>query len=179
MTQDTPPPPPPPPPPAPEWSASAAPPPGTGPRRRRRWPWLLGGVLALVAILITTAIVVFTVKIKPPIDAANDFLADVEARDFDQAFNRLCAADQDELTPEILETAFGFGQVADDYDVNFFGVDIDGSRATVDFDSDGVGNDFDYFELPLRKEDGDWHVCLSNDAQFNQLNLDESALEQQ
>jgi hypothetical protein len=122
--------------------------------------------------------VLFVVKIKPPIDAANDFLADVEDRDFDQAFDRLCAADQDALTPETVETLFGFGQVADDYDVNPLGVDIDGSRATVDFDSDGVGDDFDYYELPLRKEDGDWHVCLSNDPQFNQFNFDGGGVEQ-
>jgi hypothetical protein len=178
---ETPPPPPPPvpppPPPSAEWGAPT-PPDRPRPRRRRRWPWLLGGVLALVAILITTAIVLYVVKIKPPVDAANDFLEDIEDRNFDRAFDRLCAADQDQITPEGLQTAFGFGRVADDYSVNFLGVDIDGSRATVEFDSDGVGDDFDYYELPLRKEDGDWHVCLSNDPQFNQFTFAGSELNQ-
>ena len=147
-------------------------------RRRRRWPWVLGGVLALVVILIAVGITLFTVKIKPPIDAANDFLEEIEERNFEQAFDQLCSADQNELSAEVLESAFAFGQIADDYNVNFFGVDIDGDRATVDFDSDAVGDDFDYYELPLRKEDGDWRVCLSNDPQFNSSIFDGGELEQ-
>jgi hypothetical protein len=133
----------------------------------------------LVAILITIAIVLFVVKIKPPIDAANDFLEDVEDGDYDEAFDRLCAADQERGTPDDLQTPIDFSELAEDYSVdNIFGVDIDGSRATVEFDSDAVGDGFDYFELPLRKEDGDWHVCLSDDPFANNF-FDGSELEQQ
>ncbi len=156
-----------PPPPPPAWGTPPSAP-GTRPRRRRRWPWVLGTVLGAIVILLATGIILFVTKIKPPIDAANAFLEEVEDRDFDRAFDRLCAGDDSRFSPESLEVLFEFGQLADDYSVNPFGVDVDGSRATVDFDSDGIDDEFDYIELPLRKEDGTWRVCLSDDPDLDE-----------
>jgi hypothetical protein len=125
-------------------------------------------VLGLIVILLVGGIVLFVTKLKPPIDAANAFLEEIDDRDFRGAIDEMCSADQDSFTTEDLQLVFAFGRLAEDYSVNFFGVDVDGSTATVDFDSDAVDGDFDYYELPLRKEDGDWHVCLSDDPSFNQ-----------
>jgi hypothetical protein len=121
-------------------------------------------MLGSIVVLAIGGSVLFVTKVKPPIDATNDFLAAIEADDFDTAHDELCSVDQDEFTPESLETLFGLGFL-DDYSVNPFDVDLDGDRATVSFDADGTG-ETDYFEITLRKEDGDWRVCLSDDPDF-------------
>jgi hypothetical protein len=146
--------------------ASGTPPPA---RRRRRWPWVLGGLLALIVVLGTTGTVLFVEKIKPPIDATNDFLADVENGNFERAFDQLCARDHDVFDAEELGLLFGFGGgILDGFEVNPFDVHVDGDRARVSFDAEGSDGD-DYFELPLRKEGGEWRPCLSDDADFREL----------
>jgi hypothetical protein len=182
-TQPSPPQPSPPEPPAPPPPGAPAPPtvqpapPGWGvppppgrpdrPRRRRRWPLVLGLVLGSIVVLSIGGAVLFVTKVKPPIDATNEFLAAIEADEFDAAFDELCSVDQDEFTPDGLETLFGLGFL-DDYSVNPFDVDLNGDRAKVSFDAEGTG-DTDYFEITLRKEDGDWRVCLSDDPDFQDL----------
>lgn len=136
-------------------------------RRRRRWPWVLGALLAAIVVLGVTGTVLFVQKIKPPIDAANTFLGDLEDRDFERAFDQMCSRDQDVFDADDLGALFGVGFL-DDYEINPFDVDVDGDRARVSFDAEGTGDD-DYFELPLRKEDGDWRPCLSDDADFGDL----------
>jgi hypothetical protein len=127
---------------------------------------VLGAVLGAIVILAISSTVLFIQKVKPPIDAANEFLAAVESDDFDAALDGLCAADQDAFTADELETLFGLaGGFLDDYDVNPFDVDVDGDKAKVSFNAEGTGDE-DYFEIPLRKEDGDWRVCLSDDPDF-------------
>jgi len=123
-------------------------------------------VLGLIVILLVSGIALFVVKLEPPIAAANAFLEEIDDRDFAGAFDEMCSADQDNFTTEDLQLLFGFGRLVDGFSVNFFGVDIDGNRATVDFDSDSLDSD-QYLELPLRKEDGDWRVCLSDDPDIN------------
>jgi hypothetical protein len=165
----TPPPPPPPPGESPP-PAAPAPPPGWGappppgavtgrPRRRRRWPWVLGGVLGAIAILAISGTVLFVQKVKPPIDATNDFLDEVEDGNLDAAIDMLCAEDQGNIDEDDL--FLGALATSDDLEVNWFGVDVDGDRATVDLTSDEFDDDT-VFELPLRKEDGDWRPCLSD-----------------
>ncbi|HUF84637.1 MAG TPA: hypothetical protein VMQ81_08620 [Acidimicrobiia bacterium] len=128
---------------------------------------MLGAVLGAIVILAISGTVLFIQKIKPPIDAANEFLAAIEADEFDAAFDGLCSADQDAFTADELEVLFGLGFL-DDYSVNPFDVDVDGDRAKVSFNAEGTGDD-DYFEVPVRKEDGDWRVCLSDDVDFAPL----------
>ncbi|MGI8795424.1 MAG: Rv0361 family membrane protein [Acidimicrobiia bacterium] len=142
----------------PGWGAP--PPPGSTdrPRRRRRWPWVLGFVLAAIVILAISDGVLFVQKVKPPIDAANEFLGEVEADNLDAAIALLCSEDENVDEDDLFLAAIAS---LDDYDVNPFGVDIDGDRATVKFDADGLDED-EVIELPLRKEDGDWRVCLSD-----------------
>jgi hypothetical protein len=140
---------------------------GSSTRRRRRWPWVLGVLLAAIVALGVTGTVLFVQKIKPPIDAANQFLGDLERRSFDAAFAQLCTRDREEFSVDDIGTLFAVGFL-DDYEVNPFDVDVDGDRARVSFDAEGTG-DNDYFELPLRKEAGEWRPCLSDDADFSVL----------
>lgn len=135
------------------------PPVGARPRRRRRWPWVLGGVLAAIAGLAIAGAVLFTVKVKPPIDAVNAFLTDVRDGDYEGARDRLCTEDRRVLSSEGLRSLFRPG--VEDFDVNPFDVSVDGDRATVSFDREDERGDDDYYELDLRKEGGDWRVCLS------------------
>ena len=151
----------------PGWGVPPPPGLGDGPRRRRRWPWVLGIMLGSIVVLSIGGGVLFVTKVKPPIDATNEFLAAIENGNFDTAFDSLCEADQDEFSPDSLESLFGLGFL-DDYNVNPFDVDITGDRAKVSFDARGTG-DNDYFEITLRKEDGDWRVCLSDDPDFADL----------
>ena len=162
------PPAPPNPPAAPQWSAQASPPgwgapPPPGPadrtRRRRRWPWVLGAVLGTIVVLAISGTVLFVQKVKPPIDAANEFLDEVEAGNLDAAIELLCSEDRENVDEDDL--FLGAFASLDDFEVNPFDVDIDGDRATVAFDADGLGDDR-VIELPLRKENGDWRPCLSD-----------------
>jgi hypothetical protein len=148
--------------------------PGTRPRRRRRWPWVLGGLLATIVVLTVTGIVLFVQKIKPPIDATNDFLAALDTREFDDAYSQMCDRARRELTPDDLQSLYFGPENIAGYEVNPFDVDIDGSRATVGFDTDVLDDD-QKFELRLRKENGDWRPCETDpglfgfDLDFDQL----------
>lgn len=152
----------------PQWGAQP-PPPGWGTppppaqtgrvRRRRRWPWVLGAVVGAIVILAISGTVLFVQKIKPPIDAANEFLAEVEAGNLDASIELLCTEDRENIDEDDL---FLRALAAlDDFEANPLDVDIDGDRATVGFDADGLG-DNRVIELPLRKENGDWRPCLSD-----------------
>jgi hypothetical protein len=150
-----------------------APPPGWDlaprPRRRRHWVWVLVGTCAVIAILFGTGVGLFVTREKPVIDAANAFLDDVADGRFEAAYAELCASDQDAVSEaDFAQFAASLRNDLDAPEVNPFGVDINGDRATVDFDPDGTGSgDFDEnYELDLRKEDGDWRVCnLFSDLQ--------------
>jgi hypothetical protein len=153
----------------PRWSAQpppagwgAPPPPGQPdrPRRRRRWPWVLGAVLGAIVILAISGAVLFVQKVKPPIDAANEFLDEIEAGNLDASIELLCTEDRENNIDED-DLFLGALATLDDFEANPFDVDIDGDRATVAFDADGLDDD-EVIELPLRKESGDWRPCLSD-----------------
>jgi hypothetical protein len=120
---------------------------------------MLGVVLGAIVVLAISGTVLFVQKIKPPIDATNDFLADIEDGNFDAAIEQLCAADQDTVDEDnFLLTSLS---LLGDFQVNPFDVDVDGDRATVTFDADGL-DDNEVIELPLRKEDGEWRPCITD-----------------
>jgi hypothetical protein len=139
------------------------------PQRRRRWVWVLVGTCAVIAILFGVGVGLFVTREKPVIDAANAFLDDVADGRFEAAYAGLCEADQDGITEAAFaQFAASLRNDLDAPEVNPFGVDLNGDRATVDFDPDGSGSgDVDEnYELDLRKEDGDWKVCnLFSDLQ--------------
>jgi hypothetical protein len=121
-------------------------------------------MLGSIVVLSIVGAVLFVTKVKPPIDATNEFLADIEDGDLESAIDQLCSADEDVDEDELLLVALSG---LEGFEVNPFSVDIDGDRATVQFDADGF--DFnEVVELPLRKEDGEWRVCLA-DFDFDDL----------
>jgi hypothetical protein len=102
-------------------------------------------------------------KIKPPIDASNDYLRDISRGDYQAAFDQLCATERVDGSPRSLSDTVDrivvFG--VDDYEVSPFEVHIDGNRATVEADlSPGIGGgDSGIVHIRLQKIDGKWRPC--------------------
>ncbi len=131
-------------------------------RPRRRWIWVLvASVIAVVALYAVDS-VLFTQKIKPPIDATNAFVRDIRYHNYASAYRQLCATDQRSLSEETLRAALQgdlvFGTFTG-YSVNPFGVRFHDDRVSVDFTVNyGNGRARDQ-TLQLVKEDGDWRPC--------------------
>jgi hypothetical protein len=152
----------PPPPPAaappqpPGWVAPPA------PKRRLTWLWILLGALLLVAALVVVAVIFFIRSISGPIDATNDLLAAVEARDYATAYELSCSDVRERYTQEqftrALESAFAQNGALTDYDVNFS--TVDGSEATVRYDVRFERGPAERYEARVVKESGDWRPCL-------------------
>jgi hypothetical protein len=126
------------------------------------WIYLLvGAVVAIVGLAVASG-TIWIQKVKPPIDAANDYLREISRGNYEAAFDQLCARERVDGSPQSLsETVdrlvpFGLGN----YEVSPFDVHIDGSRATVKADLNA--NNFsgkDKVDLRLEKTDGDWRPC--------------------
>jgi hypothetical protein len=99
-------------------------------------------------------------KLKPPIDAANDYLRDLARSDYASAFDQLCPPEQVDASPEGLAGTVALLDL-DEYEVSPFDVDRDGSRATVkvDLNPDDVGGSDRFVRLRLREIEGDWRPC--------------------
>ena len=159
---------PPPPPPSAPWTTPPpqAPPPGwtsPTPRRRRRRVWiylLVGAAVVIVGLAIASGTLWIT-KVKPPIDAANDYMRDITHGDYDDAFDQLCPAERVDASPQALQrfarqlVFFSFNG----YEVDPFDVHIDGDRATVEVDLTPDSEGGNVVDLRLRKIDGDWRPC--------------------
>lgn len=124
------------------------------------WIWLLVGAVVVILGFAVASGTLWITKLKPPIDAANDYLRDLSRADYDSAFDQLCAADQVDASPEGLARAVSLLDL-DEYEVTPFDVDRDGSRATVKVDLDP--DDFDdtdrFVRIRLREIDGEWRPC--------------------
>jgi hypothetical protein len=156
----------PPPPPSAPWTAPP-PPPSWAPRppkphRRRVWIYLLVGAVVVIVGLAVASGTIWIQKVKPPIDAANDYLRDISRGNYPAAFDQLCAPEKVDGSPRSLSdtvdrlVAFGL----DNYEVSPFDVHIDGNRATVKADLNA--NNFsgkDKVRLRLEKIDGTWRPC--------------------
>ena len=157
----------PPPPPSAPWTAPPAPAPAFRPPKRRRarvWIYLLVGAVVVIVGLAVASGTVWIQKIKPPIDAANDYLRDISRGNYEAAFDQLCAQEQVDGSARSLErtveelVVFGL----DDYEVSPFEVHIDGSRATVEADLDADSfrrTDADVVRIRVEEIDGEWRPC--------------------
>jgi hypothetical protein len=102
-------------------------------------------------------------KVKPPIDAANDYLRDISRGNYQAAFDQLCAPEKVDGSPRSLAQTVDrivvFG--VNDYEVSPFEVHIDGNRATVEADlSPGIGGgDSGNVRIGLERIDGHWRPC--------------------
>jgi len=99
-------------------------------------------------------------KVKPPIDAANDYLRDLSRGDYEAAFDQLCAAEKVDASPERLAGAAADLDV-DEYEVSPFDVNRDGSRATVkvELSPDDLDGTDRFVRMRLEEIDGEWRPC--------------------
>jgi hypothetical protein len=65
---------------APASAAAFGPPRPPRPRRRRVWIYLLVGAVVVIVGLAVASGTIWIQKVKPPIDAANDYLRDMSRR---------------------------------------------------------------------------------------------------
>ena len=156
-----------PPPPSAPWTAPP-PPPSWAPRppkphRRRVWIYLLVGAVVVIVGLAVASGTIWIQKVKPPIDAANDYLRDISRGNYQAAFDQLCAQEKVDGSPRSLaQTVDALVFSLSDYEVTPFDVRIDGSRATVmaDLNPDNVGGtESDDVRIRLEKIDGTWRPC--------------------
>ena len=156
----------PPPPPSAPWTAPPPPPSWAPrparPRRRRVWIYLLVGAVIVIVGLAVASGTIWIQKVKPPIDAANDYLRDISRGNYESAFAQLCAQERVDGSPRSLADTVDrlvvFG--VDDYEVSPFDVHIDGSRANVEADLNADNfNDTDKVRIHLQEIDGTWRPC--------------------
>ena len=85
---------------------------------------------------------------------------DLSNGNYEAAFDQLCAAEQVDASPAGLARAVAPLRI-DEYDVDPFDVNRDGSRATVEVDlnPDTVGDNDKFVRIRLREIDGDWRPC--------------------
>ncbi|HKF92163.1 MAG TPA: hypothetical protein VKC52_11900 [Acidimicrobiia bacterium] len=153
-----------PPPPSAPWTAPP-PPPSWAPRpprphRRRVWIYLLVGAVVVIVGLAVASGTIWIQKVKPPIDAANDYLRDLSRGDYEAAFDQLCAAEKVDASPEGLAGAAADLDV-DEYEVSPFDVNRDGSRATVkvELSPDDLDGTDRFVRMRLEEIDGEWRPC--------------------
>ncbi len=96
-----------PPPPSAPWTAPPPPPPSWAPRppkphRRRVWIYLLVGSVVVILGGAVASGTIWINKVKPPIDAANDYLHDISNGDYQAAFDQLCAQEKVDGSPQSL-----------------------------------------------------------------------------
>ena len=100
-------------------------------------------------------------KVKPSIDAANDYLRHISNGDYQAAFDELCAQEKVDGSPQSLARTVGsFAFSFSDYDVTPFDVRLDGSRATVKADLNSSNrNSADVVRIRLQEINGTWRPC--------------------
>ena len=157
------------PPPSAPWTAPPPPPLPWAPRpprprRRRVWIYLLVGAVVVIAGLAVASGTIWIQKVKPPIDAANDYLRDISRGNYEAAFDQLCASEKVDGSPRSLARTVDrlviFG--VSDYEVSPFDVHIDGDRARVKADlnaSNSGSTDADTVRIRLERINGDWRPC--------------------
>ena len=132
--------------------------------RRRRARTVLLVVAVLVVLAVAGAGVFFMTTRKPPLDAANAYFGDLAAGDFAGAYDRLCdeskaAVAEDRYVGSLERSLAGIFAV-EAYSANPFTVDVNGSRAAVDFEVTYVEAGTDDVTLDLRREGGSWRPCI-------------------
>lgn len=116
-------------------------------------------VVAIIGLAVASG-TVWIAKLKPPIDAANDYLRDLSRSNYDSAFDQLCPEEQVDASPEGLADAVRALNI-NEYEVTPFDVDRDGSNATVkvDLSPGDFGGTDRFVRLRLEEIDGEWRPC--------------------
>ncbi len=135
------------------------PPPPAPPRRRRRWPWILGATILFLMLAAGGCTWLALQAARPPIDAANEWLALVDEQRFDEAYDALCPGAQARLDRAATEAELGrdFGPGLAAYRISSYqntnGRVSVGGDVTVGLDDDRP------ITLFMDDEGGDWRVC--------------------
>jgi hypothetical protein len=122
---------------------------------------LAGSVVVILGLAVASG-TIWVQKVKPPIDAANDYLRDISNGNYRAAFDQVCAQDKVDGSPQSLRgtvsaLVFSFS----DYDVTPFDVRLDGSHATVkaDLNPGSSSSSADILRIRLQEIDGTWRPC--------------------
>lgn len=138
-----------------------APPPAA--KRKLTWLWILLGALALLVALAGVLIFVLVRAVVGPVNATNDFLADVKAQHFDAAYGALCKdVKQSTTAAQFATQQRGINRTAGpirSYDIN--SSNVTNGRAVTKGTLERARKTFQ-LQVTLRKEDGDWKVCSAN-----------------
>ena len=131
------------------------------PAPRKRWIVVLVAVFVVMIGIAVAGTVLFFTNTYPPLEATQDFTDDLEDGDLAGAYAQMCDAYHDLFGEDHFE---GFAaDVLDgliNIEVDPFGVDRDGSNATVDFTAHKRGDRSVGYRALLVQRGGDWRVCL-------------------
>jgi hypothetical protein len=122
---------------------------------------LVGAVVVILGLGMASG-TIWARKIKPPIDAANEYLEDVVHGRYRSAYDQLCSSERVDSSPRSLGRYFqGLFFTTSGVEVSPFDVHLDGNQATVraDLNPDIQGGSGDIVHLRLRDIDGHWRPC--------------------
>jgi hypothetical protein len=123
---------------------------------------LVGSVVVIFGLAVASG-TIWIQKVKPPIDAANDYLRDISRGNYRAAFDQLCAQEKVDGSPESLRrTVEALVFSLSDYDVTPFDVRLDGSHATVKADLNSGNSrvtNADVVRIRLQEINGKWRAC--------------------
>jgi hypothetical protein len=145
---------------------------GASPRKRRlTWLWFL---IPLLVVLVAATVVsgIFGVKLfTEPVDATNDFYADLSSGRYEEAYARLCspaqrAFSESQFVQSQQREERAQGRISSyDFDDIELGDDNGFNDDVIDATVKGTivreGRSFDVV-VGLRHEDGDWRVCATS-----------------
>lgn len=132
-------------------------PPAAPQKKRRIWPWLLLGIPLLFAVVIGGCSLLIFGAVRGPVDATNNFVANLDNGDFGAAYDSLCSANRTSTSRDqwTANAAADIGGEITGY--SYAQVEISGDAVvTGTIEVDGV-NRTSVFRLV--EEDGEWRVC--------------------
>jgi hypothetical protein len=153
------------------WGSNVAPPPSTPVTHatastiagstppRKRWIVVLVGVCVLVLGFAVAGTALFFTNTWPPMDAAIDFTNEIERGNLDGALEQGCEQLRTQTGREFIEFIFSPYDL-EQLDVNPFGIDRDGDRASVDITVRRLTNADRTWSLNFVKEAGEWRPCV-------------------
>jgi hypothetical protein len=123
-------------------------------------------VAALLAIGVLAGVTfgIYLTKMKPPLDAANDYMRALAHHDYRAALAQLCPAERADASEFALRQQREHGDPLlrnlEDWSISVFDVNRDGDHASVGVDVRPDDSDqADVFTLLLDEVDGTWRPC--------------------
>ena len=129
---------------------------------RKRWIVVLVAALVSIFGIAIAGTALFMTNTWPPLEAASDFANDLEDGDLEGAYAQMCDAFKETVGREEFDL-FASSLLAEaiSIEVDPFGVDRDGDRATVDLTVHQRGGRSDDFGILVFNVDRGWRPCFS------------------